>query len=86
MPKTKSTLIRKENPMPGFVRDALDAYGLTAAYRERPAYQRNDYLGWINGAKRQETKQKRLAQMLQELETGGIYMKMSHPPSAKIRQ
>ncbi|HSH04861.1 MAG TPA: YdeI/OmpD-associated family protein, partial [Anaerolineae bacterium] len=45
--------------------------------------QQNDYLGWINRAKRPATKQKRLNQMLDELEQGGVYMKMDHPPSKK---
>ena len=38
--------------------------------------QRNDYLMWINNAKREATKQKRLDQMLDELERGGVYMRM----------
>ena len=29
-----------------------------------------------------ETKEKRLRQMLEELERGGVYMKMKHPASA----
>ena len=33
-------------------------------------------LMWINNAKREDTKHKRLAQMLDELENGGVYMKM----------
>ena len=52
------------------------------AYHKRPAYQQNDYVGWINRAKRQETKEKRLRQMLEELARGGVYMKMKHPLSA----
>jgi len=69
--------------MPGYVKDALDARGLMHEYQKRPAYQQNDYLGWIEQAKKQETKEKRLAQMLDELELGGIYMKMKHPSSAR---
>ena len=69
--------------MPGFVKKSLQEHGLLAAYQQRPAYQQNDYIGWINSAKRQETKEKRLAQMLDELETGGVYMKMAHPASRK---
>jgi uncharacterized protein YdeI (YjbR/CyaY-like superfamily) len=76
-----SGLKRPKQPMPGFVRQALNEHGLMDAYRKRPAYQQNDYLGWINQAKRQETKQKRLSRMLDELEAGGIYMGMRHPPS-----
>ena len=52
-------------------------------YRARPAYQQNDYLGWIEQAKLPATKAKRLAQMLDELEAGGVYMKMKHPASTK---
>ena len=77
-----SKLKRPRYPMPDFVRQALVERGLMEAYHKRPAYQQNDYLGWINRAKRQETKDKRLCQMLDELETGGVYMKMKHPASA----
>ena len=69
--------------MPAFVRQALRRRNLMDAYDRRPAYQRNDYLGWINAARRADTKEKRLRQMLDELKAGGIYMKMKHPPSAK---
>ena len=76
-------LKRPIHPMPKFVELALEARGLMADYRSRPAYQQNDYIGWIIDAKRQETKEKRLHQMLDELERGGVYMKMSHSPSRK---
>jgi uncharacterized protein YdeI (YjbR/CyaY-like superfamily) len=69
-------LKRPLNPMPEHVRAALRQRGLTAAYRARPAYQRNDYLSWIAQAKRPETRRKRLEQMLDELERGGVYMRM----------
>ena len=49
------------------VRAELEARGLMAAYLARPAYQRNDYLGWIMRGQRDSTRQKRLAQMLAEL-------------------
>jgi len=62
--------------MPDFVRNAIEARGLMAAYLQRPPYQQNDYLGWISGAKREETRDRRLSQMLEELEQGGIYMRM----------
>ena len=58
---------RPRHPMPAFVREALIESDLMGLYRERPPYQQNDYVGWIAGAKREETKQKRLAQMLDEL-------------------
>lgn len=69
--------------MPDFVRKALKERGLMKDYKKRPAYQQNDYIGWINQAKREKTKKRRLHQMLDELEAGGVYMKMKHPPSVK---
>jgi len=69
--------------MPPFVEEALRKSGLSDAYYERPAYQQNDYLGWIQRAKRPETRQRRLRQMLDELRRGGVYMKMNHPPSRR---
>jgi uncharacterized protein YdeI (YjbR/CyaY-like superfamily) len=78
-----SNLERPLQPMPDEVRQALEERDLVANFKERPAYQQNDYLSWINRAKRQATKEKRLNQMLDELEQGGIYMNMDHPPSRK---
>lgn len=62
--------------MPESVAQALRNEGLAAAYATRPPYQRNDYLGWISRAKREETKAKRLRQMLDELVAGNAYMGM----------
>lgn len=76
-------LSRDKNPMPAFVKDALVTRCLMDDFKQRPAYQQNDYLGWIARAKKTESQQKRLAQMLDELEIGGIYMKMFHPASKK---
>ena len=56
---------------------------MASDYESRSAYQQNDYIGWKERAKRQETKEKRLQQMVDELKTGGIYMKMKHPASRK---
>jgi uncharacterized protein YdeI (YjbR/CyaY-like superfamily) len=62
--------------MPEFVEQALKQHDLMETYRQRPPYQRNDYLSWINRAVRPQTKEKRLLQMLDELERGDVYMKM----------
>jgi len=81
MPAVKrSTLERPRVRMPGDVRDALIAAGMLGAYRARPPYQRNDYLGWIARAKRQETREGRLRQMLRELARGDRYMTMAWRP------
>ncbi len=71
-----NNLKRRRHPMPEFVREALEGHTLMSAYQARPAYQQNDYIGWITRAKRQETKTKRLTQMLEELFAGDGYMKM----------
>jgi uncharacterized protein YdeI (YjbR/CyaY-like superfamily) len=73
-----SNLTRPIHSMPDFVRKALEENNLMTKYRQRPAYQQNDYIGWINRAKREVTKQKRLAQMISELECGDVYMKMDY--------
>lgn len=69
-------LPRPRYEMPDFFRDALNARGLMEEYLARPPYQQNDYIGWINRAQHEATKQKRLKQTLDELERGGVYMNM----------
>lgn len=69
---------RPRHPMPDDVRAALAEHGLREEYDARPPYQRNDYLGWIGRAKRSETREKRLVQMLEELAAGDRYMKMPY--------
>lgn len=75
-----SNLKRPIQPMSDNVKSALDEQGLMSAYKSRPAYQQNDYLGWIDRAKRQATKDKRLQQMLDELRQGDVYMNMDYSP------
>ncbi|QDE84936.1 hypothetical protein BHS07_27245 [Myxococcus xanthus] len=71
------TLKRDIQPMPANVRAALVKRGLMEAYKARPPYQQNDYLGWIARAKLEATRQKRLDQMLDELDGGTKYMNMA---------
>ena len=73
-------LTRPKYEMPDFIREALTARGLLGAYQTRPAYQQNDYIGWIMRAKLESTREKRLAQMLDELARGEKYMKMAYHP------
>ena len=83
MAKDFSKLKREKHLIPEYIKKALDENDVIADYEARPAYQQNDYIGWIERAKRQETKEKRLQQMIGELKTGGVYMKMKHPASTK---
>jgi uncharacterized protein YdeI (YjbR/CyaY-like superfamily) len=71
---------RPRYEMPEFFHEALNARGLMNSYLSRPAYQQNDYIGWITRAKLESTRQKRVNQMLDELERGGVYMKMKWNP------
>jgi uncharacterized protein YdeI (YjbR/CyaY-like superfamily) len=78
MNKKSTRLKRPLHPMPEFVRKALEERNLMSAYLQRPAYQQNDYIGWITRAKLPATQQKRLEQMLDELFRGDAYMKMAY--------
>ncbi len=75
-------LTRTRYEMPDHVRKALTERGLMDAYRARPDYQQNDYIGslCVTRAKREDTKEKRLVQTLDELERGDRYMKMKWRP------
>ncbi len=77
------TLHRPVQRMPDDIAEALAEHRLRDAYDDRPAYQRNDYLGWIGRAKRPEIREKRISQMLSELGEGGVYMRMRHRPSER---
>lgn len=76
MKKDFTNLKRPKYPMPDFIAEALTRHRLFEKYESRPAYQQNDYIYRISNAKREETRQKRLHQMLEELEKGGKYMNM----------
>ena len=68
---------RPRFPMPEDMEAALRERELRAAYEARPAYQRNDYIWWVTSAKRDATRSKRLAQVLDELAGGEQYMNMA---------
>lgn len=73
-------LKRPIQPMLPDIKKRLNDAGLMKAYHARPAYQQNDYLGWIGRAKGEDTREKRIVQMLAELEQGNVYMRMSWNP------
>ncbi|WP_077962051.1 YdeI/OmpD-associated family protein [Ensifer adhaerens] len=73
-----TSLTRPLQPMPEEIARLLAERGLENAYAARPAYQRNDYLGWISRAKKPETRQKRIRQMLDELAAGDSYTRMAY--------
>ncbi len=74
---------RPRHKMPADVERALRANAAMVDYKARPAYQRNDYVGWIARAAGEATRAKRVAQMIDELRRGGVYMNMAHEPSRK---
>lgn len=67
---------RPRYPMPVDAAGSLDGTGLQAVYDCRPAYQRNDYTGWITGGVRPQIRQNRDARMLQEPKEGNVCMGM----------
>lgn len=81
--KKANRLTRDIHPMPKSIREALVEHSLLNAFKARPPYQQNDYIGWITRAKLEATQQKRLLQMLDELKRGDRYMKMSWRGSPK---
>lgn len=81
IPKKEANNLKRDiYPLPSFIEEALKKNGLVNQYKSRPAYQKNDYIGWITRAKTQKTKNKRLNQMLDELRKGNKYMKMDWKP------
>lgn len=80
-----SKLKRPVYEMPEFVKTALEDNCLFEVYNARPPYQQNDYIGWITRAKRQETQEKRLNQMLSELKSGNKYMGMDYKAKMPLK-
>jgi len=83
--KQTSSLKRPIYQIPDDVRDKLNKYKLMDTYYERPPYQRNDYISWITRAKREETRIKRIQQMIDELTDGNLYMKMKYSAARKTK-
>jgi hypothetical protein len=71
---------RGRKPVPGFVKTALARHKLVDAFRARPEYQRDDYLTWLEGAKLPDLRAQRLAQFLEELGKGDVYMSQPWSP------
>jgi len=42
--------------MPEYIKQASEINGVVSDYESRPAYQQNDYIGWIERAKKQKSK------------------------------
>jgi hypothetical protein len=61
---------RPPHRMPLFMRQAIEEFGLAAAYLARPPHQQNEYISWVTGARKEETRRGRLARVLDELSSG----------------
>lgn len=79
----KSRLQRPVLEIPSDIKDLLVKNELYDCYLNRPAYQQNDYIGWILRAKKEETRQKRVNQMMDELKNGNVYMNMAYKQKSK---
>lgn len=73
-----STLENRRHPMPPDVAQALAERGLTDEYEARPAYQRRNYIGWIERSKHDSARERRFRLMLDELEAGNAFMGMQY--------
>jgi len=71
--------LERDSALPDFIRSALESRGLVEAYSRRSAAQQNHYVRRILRGVRAETVQKRLNQMLDELE-GDFYMNKPWTP------
>ncbi|MDD9823967.1 MAG: YdeI/OmpD-associated family protein [Gammaproteobacteria bacterium] len=58
---------------------------MITVYERHPVDRRNDYLSRFDGAKRRETKERRLLRMFEQLEKGGAATRMRHPRLARWR-
>ena len=76
--ETRKVVKKSVLDLPGTIKNILLAEDVLEAYENRPFYQRNDYIHWITDAKREETRNKRIRQMLEELRAGNIYMNMEY--------
>jgi hypothetical protein len=70
--------------MPGNVRTALVKRKLMDAYLARPEYQRDGYLKWIALGAGPTEKQKRLDQMLDEVEKGDAFKGEPYTPPEPV--
>lgn len=64
--------------LPVDIAHALRAHALEAIFAARPPQQRHEYVGWINAAKLDTTRAKRLQQLLDELRDGTLRMNMEY--------
>ncbi len=78
-PYIKQTNLKREiYPLPEDIHQLLKETQVLEAYKNRPDFQKNDYIGWIGRAKRKETREKRIEQMITELKGGKKYMNMDY--------
>jgi hypothetical protein len=59
--------------LPGFVTEALSARGLAGAFEARPDYQQAHYVRRVLRARAQATAERRLEQLLADLEAGEYF-------------
>jgi len=62
--------------IPPYIKKVLQREGLLEKYNQQIYTYRKGYAQWIEGAKRQETKDKRMRQMIRELKERKVYMGM----------
>lgn len=69
--KTKFKLKPKQAVrIPKDLREAISLADLLTQFKDRPYYQRKDYVGWIEDAKLPETRERRIRRVIEELQKG----------------
>lgn len=63
--------------LPDFYRAILEAEGVLPEYQARPFYQQKGYIRWIEEAKQEQTRERRIITMVEELRAG-VYMPPKH--------
>ncbi len=71
---------RSANPMPEFVRKALESHGLRDRYSNALGTSATTILAGLTEQSVKTPNKKRLTQMLDELKSGDVYMKMAWRP------
>lgn len=66
----------REFDLPRQYEKLLSEKNLLSEFKNRPYYQQSGWIRWIETAKQPGTKERRIKQMLDELEAGNLYMKM----------
>ncbi len=70
LPKKEKDRAFKTNVLPAYIRNSLAEHDLAKKFNAFPYSHRKEYIEWIEGAKNEETKHKRLSEALARISQG----------------